>query len=107
MADTSLSGSGWCWMADRLPPFQAVSCDSLLFTRHWATALLDAGEPNPSHTALLGMSFKENSPLAARQGFPSALTGASSLKGLWELCRSLFAGFFLLAHFYFFKYSGI
>lgn len=55
------------------------------------------GGADPSHTALLGMSFKENSPLAARHGFPSALTdslkGAFSLKGFWELCRSLLAGF--------------
>lgn len=53
------------------------------------------------------MSFKENSPVAAREGFPSALanssTGASSLKGFWELCSSLLAVF---SCFYFAKYSG-
>lgn len=55
------------------------------------------GGAYPSHGALLGMSFKENSPLAAREGFPSALTnfstGASSLKGFWELYTSLHGGF--------------
>lgn len=55
------------------------------------------------------MSFKENSPVAAREGFPSALanssTGASSLKGFWELCSSLLAGF-SWACFHFAKYSG-
>lgn len=92
----------WLWVVlDGWPAAAILGCIMWLATLRPSLGNGPAGCRGAylSHGALLGMSFKEISPVAASEGFPSALAN-------WGLLSKRPRCFFLLACFYFSKYSG-